>query len=100
MSTTITASNSTNLEQLVYRLNAKGDNSYNQESENLLLLPSTNYLLSNLTIIRDRTTSSSDLSRAFQRVATQIIAKGKFARGSQKTQDLLIDISSMRFLAS
>ncbi|CAD0098310.1 unnamed protein product [Aureobasidium mustum] len=66
MSATITTSPSVDTEPLIYKLNTRDDNSYNQDSDNLSLLPSSNYLLSNLTIIRDRTTSSSDLSRAFQ----------------------------------
>lgn len=92
MSTTITASSSTEIEPLVYKLSTGDGNSFNQESKNLHLLPSSNYLLSNLTIIRDETTSSSDLSRAFQRVATQIIAKGKFTHGNQDLCVLLTDI--------
>ncbi|KAG9729398.1 PRTase-like protein, partial [Aureobasidium melanogenum] len=75
MSVTVTTSSSVDNKSLVYRFNARDDKSYDQESDNLVLLPSSNYLLSNLTIIRDKTTSTPDLSRAFQRVATQIIAK-------------------------
>lgn len=77
MSATITTPSSVDTKPLVYKLNARDDKSYNQGSDNLVLLPSSNYLESNLTIIRDKTTSTSDLSRAFQRVATQIIAKGE-----------------------
>ncbi|KAG9594228.1 hypothetical protein KCU77_g2382, partial [Aureobasidium melanogenum] len=75
MSVTITTPSSVDNKSLVYKFNARDDKSYNQELHNLVLLPSSNYLLSNLTIIRDKTTSTPDLSRAFQRVATQIIAK-------------------------
>ncbi|KAG9557286.1 PRTase-like protein, partial [Aureobasidium melanogenum] len=75
MSVTVTTSSSVDNKSLVYRFNARDDKSYDQESDKLVLLPSSNYLLSNLTIIRDKTTSTPDLSRAFQRVATQIIAK-------------------------
>ncbi|KAG9518944.1 PRTase-like protein, partial [Aureobasidium melanogenum] len=75
MSVTVTTSSSVDNKSLVYRFNARDDKSYDQESDNLVLLPSSNYLLSNLTTIRDKTTSTPDLSRAFQRVATQIIAK-------------------------
>ncbi|KAK6003567.1 hypothetical protein QM012_009338 [Aureobasidium pullulans] len=75
MSTTITTSPLADTKSLVYKLNTGDSRSEDQDSNGLFVLPSSNYLLSNLTIIRDRTTTSSDLSRAFQRVATQIIAK-------------------------
>ncbi|KAH0333939.1 PRTase-like protein, partial [Aureobasidium melanogenum] len=75
MSVTVTTPPSVDSKPLVYKLNTRDHDSYKEESNNLYLLPNSNYLLSNLTIIRDRTTSSPDLSRAFQRVATQIIAK-------------------------
>ncbi|KAH0005490.1 PRTase-like protein, partial [Aureobasidium melanogenum] len=75
MSVTVTTSSSVDNKSLVYRFNVRDNKSCDQESDNLVLLPSSNYLLSNLTIIRDKTTSTPDLSRAFQRVATQIIAK-------------------------
>lgn len=83
MSVTVTTPPSVDSKPLMYKLNTRGHDSYKEESNNLYLLPNSNYLLSNLTIIRDRTTSSPDLSRAFQRVATQIIAKGELIHGSQ-----------------
>jgi hypothetical protein len=92
MSVTVTTSSSVDNKSLVYRFNARDDKSYDQESDKLVLLPSSNYLLSNLTIIRDKTTSTPDLSRAFQRVATQIIAKGESIRGSRDVHALLIDV--------
>lgn len=48
-----------------------------QEPYNLVVLPSSNYLRSNLSTIRDVTTSGAELTTAFKRVATQIIAQGR-----------------------
>jgi hypothetical protein len=48
-----------------------------QEPSNLVVLPSSNYLSSNLSVIRDVKTQGPELSRAFKRVATQIIVQGK-----------------------
>ena len=92
MSVTVTTPPSADTKPLVYKLNARDNNPYQEEPNNLFLLPSSNYLLSNLTIIRDRTTSSPDLSRAFQRVATQIIAKGGITKGSGHDEVMLIDV--------
>jgi hypothetical protein len=47
------------------------------ESSNLVVLPSSHYLSSNLSVIRDVETPGPELARAFERVATQIIAQGK-----------------------
>ncbi|KAI4854671.1 hypothetical protein E4T44_00016 [Aureobasidium sp. EXF-8845] len=56
----------------------KADMSHRQTEQtpsNLVVLPSSSYLFSNLSAIRDVKTPGPDLTRAFKRVATQIIAR-------------------------
>jgi hypothetical protein len=48
-----------------------------QGPSKLVVLPSSNYLSSNLSAIRDVKTPGPEFARAFKRVATQIIAQGK-----------------------
>lgn len=47
-----------------------------QNWDNLVVLASSKYLLTNLSTIRDANTSGPELTRAFKRVATQIVAQG------------------------
>jgi len=54
-----------------------------QEPSNLVVLPSSNYLRSNISVIRDVKTLGPELTRSFTRIATQIIAQGKLIVISQ-----------------
>jgi hypothetical protein len=73
------------------------DHQNQQEPSNLVVLPSSNYLLSNLSVIRDVKTPGFELARAFKRVATQIIAQGKsnITATSRNLDSILITSISM-----
>ncbi|THY36896.1 hypothetical protein D6D01_00074 [Aureobasidium pullulans] len=69
------SSDNTEYASAVSKANSSDHRQTRPDPRNLVILPSSNYLLSNLSVIRDAKSSGPELTRSFKRVAAQIIAQ-------------------------